>query len=227
MRGESYYLILVMKSGELYRVYRKPITLRMMDERTTKYENKDELVRTIIANTGVPININDVLSVKIVMQPNKEKEVYKNEKGPLYKKDNAVLSMDSIAARFELLALDKSFVRRFIKKYKGIRNFNGLASSIEGALNNGEDYLEPLTCLAEKLFSTYKGSRNIYLAMRAYEQEKKLKERKKEPSAFDISEEENEEMRIAYLVEHERELLDIDDFVGKEDLSPFDAHKKK
>lgn len=216
-----------MKSGQLYRVYRKPITLRMMDERTTKYENKDELVRTIIANTGVPINIRDVLSVKIMMQPNKGKEVYKNEKGPLYKKDNGVLSMDSVAAKFELLAMDKTFVRKFIKRYKGIKNFNGLASSIEAALNNDEDYHESLQCLAEKLFSTYKGSRNIYLSMRAYEEEKKIKQRKKEPSISDITEEEKEEMRIAYLLEHERELLDIDDFVGKENLSPFDAHKKK
>lgn len=216
-----------MKSGQLYRVYRKPITLRMMDERTTKYENKDELVRTIIANTGVPIRISDVLSVKIMMQPNKEKEVYKNEKGPLYRKDNGVLSMDSVAAKFELLAKDKSFVRKFIKKYKGIKNFNGIASSIEAALNNDEDYLEDLACLSEKLFSTYKGSRNIYLAMRAYEQEKKMKKQKKELSVYDVSEDEKEEMEIEYLKEHERELLDIDDFVGKEDLSPFDAHKKK
>lgn len=227
MRGENYFLLLIMKSGEVFRVYRKPITLRMMDERTTQYDDKNHLVRTIIENTKVSINPSDVLSVKIVMQPNKEKEIYKNEKGPLYKKDNGVLNMESVAAKFELLALDKSFVRKFIKKYKGIRNFNGLASSIEAALNTGEDYIESLSALAEKLFSTYKGSRNIYLAMRAYEQEKKQKERKKEPSIFDVSEEEKREMIVSYLNEHERELLDIDDFEGIEEMSSFDAHKSK
>lgn len=227
MRGENYFLLMAMKSGELYRVYRRPITLRMMDERTTQYANKDELIRTIIENTDVSINPNDVLSVMIVMQPNKGKEIYKNEKGPLYKKDNGVLNMESVAAKFELLAQDKSFVRKFVKKYKGIRNFNNLASSIESALNTGEDYLESLSALAEKLFSTYKGSRNIYLTMRAYELKKKQKESKNESSISDISEEEKKEMMLSYLVEHERELLDIDDFEGNEELSPFDAHKSK
>jgi len=236
VKGENYYLLLVMKSGEKYRVYRRPITLRMMDERTTQYANKDELVRTIIANTGVSIDPKDVADVEIIMQPNKKEEAYKNEKGPLYKKDIGVLDEESVAARFELLALDEHFVRKFAKKYKGVRNLSSLAREIEGAIIAKESYIDPLMCLTEKVFSTYKGCRNTYLTMRAYQQEQELRQRRKalkkakefeETDATFITKEEMEEMRLQYLSEHERELLDIDDFEGREELSPFDAHKSK
>ncbi len=233
MRGENYYLLIVMKTGEVYRVYKRPITLRMMDERTTQYTNKDELIRTIIANTGVSINSSDVADVEIVMQPNKKEEVYKSEKGPLYKKDVGVLDEESIATKFELLAHDEHFVRKFAKKYKGVRNLSSLANEIEGAIKSKESYMDPLLCLSEKVFSTYKGCRNTYLTMRSYQQEQELRKRKEklkesaETHEFSITDEEKEEMRLQYLKEHERELLDIDDFEGREELSPFDAHKSK
>lgn len=229
MRGENYYLLLTLKSGEVFRVYSKPITLKMMDERTTRYENKDELVRTIIANTKASFTPKDVASVSIVMQPNKKKEEYKIEKGPLYKKDRGVLNIESVAARFELLAMDKIFVRKFAKRYKGIRNLNTLATEIEGALNTGESYMDSLICLSEKVFSTYKGIRNTYLVIRQYEFESKRNDRRKQDEVLisDVSKDEYEEMRLEYLKEYERELLDIEDFYGKEELSPFDGNKSK
>ena len=224
MKGENYYLILVHKNGTKYRVYSKPISLRMMDMSTTRYNDKNELVTTIINNLNIDLNPKDISNVEIVMQPNLKKEEYKVEKGPLYKKDNTVLNSDSVASKFELMMLDKKFVREFIKKYKGIKNFNNACKSIETDLNNGADYTDTLSSLAEKLFSTYKGTRNIYLSIKKYEGTKKRVN--KEPK-LELTKEEKKEAILKYLQKYEPELLDIEDFTHYEAISNFDAHKSK
>ena len=117
MRGEQYYLILIDKNGVLYRVYKRPLTLLMIDERTTKYNNKKELIESIIKNTSLELNPKDIVDIRILMQPNSKKDEYKNVKGPLYKKDEMVLFTDATAAKLELFTLDKAFVRYFIKNY--------------------------------------------------------------------------------------------------------------
>lgn len=227
MRGENYYLILVHKNGTKYRVYSKPITLKMMDMSTTRYENKNELVTTIINNLNIELNPKDIADVQIMMQPNLKKEEYKIEKGPLYKKDNTVLNQESVMAKYELMMLDKKFVKEFLKKYKGVKNFSNICNTIEAELSNGDNYIDSLTHLSEKLFSTYKGSRNIYLAIKKYENTKnKNKSKINVESALEITKEDKEEMLLNYLQKYERELLDIDDFTHHEDISEFDAHKK-
>lgn len=235
MRGEQYFLVLIDKNGLIYRVYRKPITLKLMDERTTQYQNKKELIKTIIANTHLDIDVKEIESVEIWRQPNSKKEEYKKERGPLYKKDIAVLNTESVAAKFELMAKDRNFALEFSKRYSKVRNFKGLSSEIGALIRNNADYSEPFLELAEKVFSTYKGSRNAYFAMNDFENKKN---KKKIPSKIDssvinddiesdITKDEFDEMRIQYLMEHERELLDIDDFYSREDMSPFDAHRSK
>ena len=227
MRGEQYFLVLEHKDGTRYRVSKTPVTLKEMDKRTTKYSSKKELVTTIINNTGLNVNPKDIEEVCIYMQPNSKKEEYKKEKGPLYKKDIGVLDTESVGAKFELMLFDRSFVKEFIKKYKGIKNFNGLVTSVEVELNNNGNYMEPLSNLVEKIFSTYKGTRNAYLSIKKYKNTKRpIKERKK----VELEESEEsliEQERLSYLFEHERELLDIDDFNHNKDISPFDAHKRR
>lgn len=225
MRGEQYYLILVDKNGVLYRVYKRPLTLLMIDERTTKYENKKSLISSIINRTNLNIDSKDIVDVKIFMQPNSKKDEYKNVKGPLYKKDQMVLNTEATTAKLELFMLDKAFVREFIKKYKGIKNFNSICNTISAELNNNVDYIEDLTSLVEKLLSTYKGSRNIYFIIKQYENKKSktLRDRKYDSEEeMDITKEDT----LRYLNVHERELLDIEDFTHYEELSEFDAHKK-
>ena len=80
MRGENYYLILVHRNGTKFRVYSKPISLRMMDICTTRYENKNELVSTIINNLNIELNPKDIVDVQILMQPNLKKAASKNRK---------------------------------------------------------------------------------------------------------------------------------------------------
>ena len=223
MKGENYYLILVHKNGTKYRVYSKPISLRMMDISTTRYESKNELVSTIINNLNLEINPKDISEVQIVMQPNLKKEEYKVEKGPLYRKDKAVLNTEAISAKFELMMLDKSFVRDFIKKYKGIKNFNGICNEIEAELKS-DKYIDALSSLAEKLLSTYKGSRNIYLGMKSYESKSK-KKGYSYGNVYSMTDSEKKEQILRYLQTYEPELLDIDDFTHHEDISKFDAHK--
>lgn len=225
MRGEQYYLILVDKNGVLYRVYKRPLTLLMIDERTTKYENKKELIETVIKNTSLDLNPKDIVDVKIFMQPNSKKDEYKNVKGPLYKKDQMVLNTEATTAKLELFMLDKAFAREFIKKYKGIKNFTPICNRISVDLNNNVDYIEDLTSLVEKILKTYKGCRNIYFIIKQYQSKvkKALKDRQ-----FDSDEEADttKEDTLRYLNTHERELLDIEDFTHYEELSEFDAHKK-
>ncbi len=225
MKGENYYLILVHKNGTKYRVYNKPISIRKMDESTTKYENKKELVTTIIKNLKIDLNPSDIKDVQIVMQPNLKKEEYKIEKGPLYKKDNSVLNIDAVSSKFELMMLDKKFAKEFIKKYKGIKNFNNICNTIEAELNNNVDYTESLSILGEKLLSTYKGVRNIYLNIRNYEA--KGNKKKYNIDLEKITDDERREQILTYLQIYEPELLDIEDFTHHEDISNFDAHKRK
>ena len=53
MSGDSYFLILISKEGTKYRVYSKPISLKEIDLRTTKYDSKNQLINTIKRNCNI------------------------------------------------------------------------------------------------------------------------------------------------------------------------------
>lgn len=237
MRGEHYFLVLVSKDGTMYKVFSSPITLRLMDERTTKYENQTELIRTIIENKGLNLKVSDFKHAEIWMEPvNKDKNELKREANPLYKKDKEVLDKDKVAAKFEVKIHDKDFALFFANKYKKVKNFKQIALGIEACIRNNGDYIELISELAEKLFKTHKGTRNIYLFMKDYDNKLKNRvsskpenavvEERNNVSKF-ISDEEKYEDLINYLNKYERELLDIEDFYGYEQLSYFDGNKGK
>lgn len=239
MRGEHYYLVLIGKDGTKYKVFSKPITLKEMDERTTRYENKNELISTIIQNKGLNMKPSDFKDAEIWMEPAlKDKETYKRESSPLYKKDAGVLDVDKVAARFEVMMFDKKFALLFAKKYKKVKNFKPIAEGIEATIRNNGDYIELIQDLGEKLFKTYKGSRNIYMCMKKYDNSREKESLTSKPESirtedisysfeYNLSQNEIEEDRLNYLLEHERELLDIDDFYNHKDISCFDEHKRK
>lgn len=239
MRGEHYYLVLIGKDGTKYKVFSKPITLKEMDERTTRYENKNELISTIIQNKGLNMKPSDFKDAEIWMEPTgKDKETYKRESSPLYKKDVGVLDVDRVASKYEVMMFDRKFALLFAKKYKKVKNFKPIAEGIEGAIRNNGDYIELMQDLGEKLFKTYKGSRNIYMCMKKYENSigkeaptSKPESVKSEDISYrfehNLSQSEIEEDRLRYLLEHERELLDIEDFYNHKDISCFDEHKRK
>lgn len=239
MRGEHYYLILIGKDGTKYKVFSKPITLREMDERTTRYENKNELISTIIQNKGLNMKPSDFKDVEIWMEPTgRDKETYKRESNPLYKKDRGVLDVNNVAAKFEVMMFDRTFALQFAKRYKSVKNFRPIAEGIEATIRNNGDYIDLMVDLGEKLFKTYKGARNIYMCMKKYDNSigkeaptSKPESVKSEDIAYNfehnISQSEIEEDRLRYLLEHERELLDIENFYNHEDISCFDEHKKK
>lgn len=237
MRGEHYYLVLVGKDGTMYKVYSKPITLRLMDERTTKYENKNDLIQTIIDNKGLDLKVSDFKEVEIWMEPTgKDKTKLTREASPLYKKDREVLDADKVAARFEVKMHDKDFALYFAKRYKKVKNFKPIALGIEAAIRNNADYIELISDLGEKLFKTYKGTRNIYLAMKKYDNKTKnqvsskpesVATEQKEYNSSLVSDDEAYIDLLNYLNEYDRELLDIDNFNGYEQMSYFDEHKGK
>ena len=63
MSGDSYFLILISKEGTKYRVYSKPISLKEIDLRTTKYDSKNQLINTIKRNCNIEDEIIDVKAV--------------------------------------------------------------------------------------------------------------------------------------------------------------------
>jgi len=237
MRGEHYYLVLVAKDGTMYKVYSKPITLRLMDERTTKYENKSELIQTIIDNKGLNLKVSDFKEVEIWMEPTgKDKSTLKREASPLYKKDREVLDTSMVASRFEVKMHDKDFALDFAKRYKKVKNFRPLAEGIEACIRNNGDYIELISDLGEKLLKTYKGTRNIYIGMKKYDNKTKDKvsskpvtpvTEQKEYNVSVISDEEKYADLLDYLNQYDRELLDIENFYGYEQMSYFDEHKGK
>ena len=68
MSGDSYFLILISKEGTKYRVYSKPISLKEIDLRTTKYDSKNQLINTIKRNCNIE---DEIIDVEILRQPNK------------------------------------------------------------------------------------------------------------------------------------------------------------
>ena len=237
MRGEHYYLVLIAKDGTMFKVFSKPITLKHMDERTTKYENKRELISTIIENKGLDLKVSDFRDAEIWMEPTgKDKTNYRRESSPLYKKDASVLNIDAVSAKFEILMFDKGFALDFAKRYKKVKNFQSIAEGIEAAIRNNVDYIALIEDLGVKLFKTYKGSRNIYLSMKKYEEKMKnmvsskpasvVSEQKEYIFEHNVPQEEKERDLLSYLEQYDRELLDIEDFYYHRDLSCFDEHKK-
>lgn len=230
MVGEQYYLFLTDKSGNVYRVYSKGISLKEMDERTTRYKDKRELVTQILSNTKLGIKHEDITDVTIARKPNKDKEEYKNERGPLYKKDRSVLNTNKIGAEFEIKAHDKKFVLQFIKSYAKIKNFTVSVALIKSMIEEDENYFEELQYLVDKVSRTYKGTRGIYFSMKDYDKSKQLKQKRTihiEKEKYVSTEREIREGELRYLIEHDRESLDISDFVDYPDMSPFDVHKYK
>ena len=208
-----------------------------MDERTTQYENKNELIQTIIDNKRLNLKVSDFKDVEIWMEPTgKDKSELKRESSPLYKKDSGVLNTSMVASRFEVKIFDKEFALDFVRKYKKIKNFKPLAEGIEACIRNNGDYIDLMQDLGEKLLKTYKGTRNVYLAMKKYDNKTKnqvsskpttvITEQKEYNSSL-INEEEAYIELLNYLNEYDRELLDIEDFYGYEQMSYFDEHRGK
>ena len=114
MSGDSYFLILISKEGTKYRVYSKPISLKEIDLRTTKYDSKNQLINTIKRNCNIE---DEIIDVEILRQPNKKKQKFIKEVGPLYKKDKNVLDADIIGNEFEIMAHNREFILWFINKF--------------------------------------------------------------------------------------------------------------
>lgn len=222
MSGDSYFLILISKEGTKYRVYSKPISLKEIDLRTTKYDSKNQLINTIKKNCGID---DEIIDIEILRQPNKNKQKFIKEKGPLYKKDRNVLDMDLIGSEFEIMAHDKDFVLWFINIYGVVKNFTGYTNIIRNMVLYDGNYFEELQHLVDLISSSYKGCRNIYLYMQKYKKQKeKSKTSKKETF---LTDDEIKKYELMYLKEYERELLDLSDFNHYPELSPFDDVKIK
>ncbi len=231
MVGEQYYLFLKSKDGKLYRVYAKGLTLKEIDERTIRYKSKKELVTVILNNTNLNLRIEDIDEVLVMRKPNSKIEEYNKEIGPLYKDDKGVLNMDKIGAEFEIKAHDKKFVLYFIKPYLKIQGLKSLANEIIYLIEADVNYMSELQSLLDKISKTYKGCRGLYLTMKYYSKKEEDKKKSRVVVDKDIpyipTDEEIKMGELDYLMRYDRESLDIQDFDGYEDISPFDEHKYK
>lgn len=225
MSGDSYFLILISKEGTKYRVYSKPISLKEIDLRTTKYDSKNQLINTIKRNCNIE---DEIIDVEILRQPNKKKQKFIKEVGPLYKKDKDVLDADIIGTEFEIMAHNREFILWFINKYSKVKNFVGYINTIENMIINQKNYFEELQHLVDMISSSYKGCRNIYLYMQKYKKQKeKSKTSKTSKKETFLTDDEIKKYELMYLKEYERELLDLSDFNHYPELSPFDDVKIK
>lgn len=225
MSGDSYFLILISKEGTKYRVYSKPISLKEIDLRTTKYDSKNQLINTIKRNCNIE---DEIIDVEILRQPNKKKQKFIKEVGPLYKKDKNVLDTDIIGTEFEIMAHNREFILWFINKYSKVKNFAGYINTIENMIINQKNYFEELQHLVDMISSSYKGCRNIYLYMQKYKKQKeKSKTSKTSKKETFLTDDEIKKYELMYLKEYERELLDLSDFNHYPELSPFDDVKIK
>lgn len=233
MVGEQYYLFLILNNGERLRTFDKGMTLKEMDRRTTRYKDKKSLIKQILSNTNTNISIDDVDDVLLVRRPNSKKDEYVKEFGPLYSDDVSVLNEDKTCAEFEINAHDPKFVLHFIKSYSKIKNFRETACKIYAIISDEENYFEELQRIIDKVSKTYKGIRNIYLSMKFYEEKKEKQSKRKitlketDEPIYEPTDEEIRENELLYLIEHDRELLDLSDFDDFPLISPFDKDRRR
>ena len=223
MVGEQYYLFLVKKDETLIRVGKgRAISIEEMDKKTTKYLNQEELIDTILKNTNSSLSLKDILNIVIKRKPNSKKEIYYKENGPLFSEDASVLNENKIRNDFARSISNPVFVLKFIKGFAQAKGLRGLVNEIESEINNKDSYNEDFNDLISKVSKTYKGRRNMYLFMKSFNS-KSIDSKDFIPTFTD---EEIKEMELEYLKEHDRELLDIEDFNGFRELSPFDNKRK-
>ena len=263
MRGENYFLVLVTKDDNLFKVHKEPLSLLDIDRRTVLYSGKKELVETILSNNKT-LKPSDVKEVKIYRKPNLKKEEYKEEKGPLYVKDknvipplpsnvvfergklviissngsrrdltqeekkkyltgNSVDYEDSFHSKLELMCLNKAFVLYYIKKYAYVKGLAPLVQSIKAAIDNDVDYMESFEPFLEKMVSTYKGRRDAYFSVKNFQTRYNRAKKEQTDYVYKPTSEELREDELIYLINNERELLDIEDFSHNKDLDIFDC----
>ena len=63
MRGENYFLVLVTKDDNLFKVHKEPLSLLDIDRRTVLYSGKKELVETILSNNKILIKKSEIKTV--------------------------------------------------------------------------------------------------------------------------------------------------------------------
>lgn len=177
MPGEQYYLFLIAKDGKEYRVYSKPLSIEVIDKRTTTYESQEELVAKIIKNTNLNLKSSDIQDVRIRKKKNANEEIYFDERGPLYKKDKDVLNIEETKRKLIERYHDMAFLSEFLKFFDNISNFRSILYEIRAAIATDKSYLEPFNELVSKYSKTYKGCRNIYFMIKDYDE--KVEERKK------------------------------------------------
>jgi hypothetical protein len=231
MNGEQYYLFLIAKDGKEYRAYSKPLTMEEIDRRTTRYNSKKELIARILQNNSLGLKPSDVSTIEIRKKPKASEEVYTKERGPLYSEDRDVLNIEKTKRELNIKYHDTKFVLEFIKMFKNIPNFVPLIYEIQAGISTDKSYFEPFDELITKYSKTYKGCRNIYLAMRDYD--KALIEKGKAKISLSpdevyvpMSNEEQRRNELQYLSDNDRECLDISDFDHHRDMSPFDGSKE-
>ena len=121
------------------------------------------------------------------------------------------------------MCLNKAFVLYYIKKYAYVKGLAPLVQSIKAAIDNDVDYMESFEPFLEKMISTYKGRRDAYFSVKNFQTRYNRAKKESTDYVYKPTSEELREDELIYLINNERELLDIEDFSHNKDLDIFDG----
>lgn len=139
-------------------------TLEQLDEVTTNFKNKQELLNAICTTFNIDT---EGKSARINITYNQNKKV--RYMRVLYANNIGALNRDAVGEKVLMYSLNKNFVLQFVKRYCNSPYLSTIASEIIGAINNDEDYVDPLQRIIDLTFASYKSIRDIYLFVKDYE----------------------------------------------------------
>jgi len=256
MKGENYYLILELQNETPIRVFSKGLSLKEMDTRTTRYKSKEELINRIYELARIPVAKSVVKDVKVMQVTKDEegKDQIKSRMDPLLEKDKVVIDdPNSILSLFKSRAHNRDYLKEFLSQYYvKSAHLGGISREILRLIREHKPYTKEIGELKEDLLrrigKSHSELRYLYVNMKRYDekhlpddlelenatskpvesqkQEADVTTRKMNQTLWQYTDEDREIDSLDYLAEHERETLDISDYTGYENISPFDGSKE-
>lgn len=142
--------------------------LQMIDEVTSKYRNKEELLNAICNIFNMKI-VGQSVRINITYNQNKQtrslRVLYHNSKG--------ALEMESVKKKVLLYSGNKNFAILFAGRYCNSHYMSNLASEVIEAVQRNEKYSDPLNRIIDLAFASYKSVRDIYFFLDDYEKKEK------------------------------------------------------
>lgn len=139
-------------------------TLEQIDEVTTMFKNKQELLNAIVQTFDINL---DGRKGRISVTYNQNKKL--RYLRVLYSNNKGALNKEAVGDKLLLYSANTDFVLQFVKRYCNSPYMSTIANEVVDSIRSNEDYTESLQRIIDLTFSSYKAIRDIYFFVKDYE----------------------------------------------------------